>query len=419
VVDARTANELDGRAGSGANPWHLDSQTDSILFLTDEGDKPARIGFSITAGAVHYYLTSLQLAPRETRAINIRELRDAQVADFQGNKIPASVADGSVNWVRLDSVPVEGRLLVIQRQQGMASNYDCTTCYCPAVFTALAVAPGSFGLIPTAYQNVGSTATYHDCNTGNFYYDVTAGSSWSSNNTPVIQMDSTVHYRADAMSPGTANVTGGYTDCFQFDTNPDLNCPCITWHTYSASGAGVADTAIQHNYPRNPLPSPCFISSFFDAVRAGGHVHKSEDVVCDDGTHKHGTIPPSGTPVTAMEAGTVVFAEGTNGPASEGYPACNVPTGTHAGNYVKIQTSDNYFTIYFHVHPSVSKGQSVVAGQQIGTLDNSGCQSHAHLHVARKNPSNVPVNFTLPCANQTPVGSFYDGLVDDWVPDDL
>src|SRR5690348_1299694 len=274
VVDARTANELDGWAGSGANPWHLDSQTDSILFLTDEGDKPARIGFSITAGAVHYYLTSLQLAPRETRAINIRELRDAQVADFQGNKIPASVADGSVNWVRLDSVPVEGRLLVIQRQQGMASNYDCTTCYCPAVFTALAVAPGSFGLIPTAYQNVGSTATYHDCNTGNFYYDVTAGSSWSSNNTPVIQMDSTVHYRADAMSPGTANVTGGYTDCFQFDTNPDLNCPCITWHTYSASGAGVAYTAIQHNYPRNPLPSPCFISSFFDAVRAGGHVHK-------------------------------------------------------------------------------------------------------------------------------------------------
>ncbi|MGH7971171.1 MAG: hypothetical protein ACREIC_20815, partial [Limisphaerales bacterium] len=149
VVDARTANELDGWAGSGANPWHVDSQTDSILFLTDEGDKPARIGLSITAGGTHYYLTSLQLAQGETRAINIRELRDGQAADFRGNKIPAGATDGSVNWVRLDSVPVEGRLMVIQKQQGMASNYDCSTCYCPAHYTALSVAPGSFGLIPT------------------------------------------------------------------------------------------------------------------------------------------------------------------------------------------------------------------------------------------------------------------------------
>lgn len=242
VVDARTANELDGWAGSGANPWHVDSQTDSILFLTDEGDKPARIGFSITAGGTHYYLTSLQLAPGETRAINIRQLRDAQAADFQGNKIPANATDGSVNWVRFDSVAVEGRPIVIQRQLGMASNYDCSTCYCPAVFTALAVAPGSFGLIPLAYETMGSTATYHSCNTGNFYYDVTAASSWTSNNTPVIQMDATVHYRADAKSGGTATVSGGYTDCFQFDTNPDLDCPCITYHTYTASGGGTVVT---------------------------------------------------------------------------------------------------------------------------------------------------------------------------------
>jgi hypothetical protein len=141
VVDTRTMNEGNGWAGSGANPWHVDSQTNSVLFLTDEGNKPVRIGFDITAGGVHYYLTSLQLAPHETRAINIRELRDAQGADFKGNKIPAGATDGSVNWIRLDSVPVEGRMMVIQSQQGMASNYDCSTCNCPAVFRALSVAP--------------------------------------------------------------------------------------------------------------------------------------------------------------------------------------------------------------------------------------------------------------------------------------
>jgi len=39
------------------------------VFLTDESDKPARIGFSVTADGVHYYLTTLKLAPHETRAI--------------------------------------------------------------------------------------------------------------------------------------------------------------------------------------------------------------------------------------------------------------------------------------------------------------------------------------------------------------
>ncbi len=65
-------NEGDGWAGSGANPWHLDKMTQSTLFLSDESDKPARIGLVVTAGGVHYYLTSLSLAPHETWAIDIR-----------------------------------------------------------------------------------------------------------------------------------------------------------------------------------------------------------------------------------------------------------------------------------------------------------------------------------------------------------
>ena len=43
VVDARLQNEGNGWAGSGANPWHLDNETDSFVFLTDMGDKPQRM----------------------------------------------------------------------------------------------------------------------------------------------------------------------------------------------------------------------------------------------------------------------------------------------------------------------------------------------------------------------------------------
>jgi hypothetical protein len=121
TVDAKVENEGNGWAGSGANPWHLDKNTESILFLTNMSDKPVRIGSKVTANGVHYYLTDLQLNPHETRAIDIRALRDAQKPDLNGSKIPAAATDGSVIWIRGDNVPVEGRLLVIARRHGLAS----------------------------------------------------------------------------------------------------------------------------------------------------------------------------------------------------------------------------------------------------------------------------------------------------------
>jgi hypothetical protein len=52
VVDSRGANEGNGYQGSGANPWHLDAQTESILFVTDIGNKPARVIGKVVANGV-------------------------------------------------------------------------------------------------------------------------------------------------------------------------------------------------------------------------------------------------------------------------------------------------------------------------------------------------------------------------------
>jgi len=73
----------------------------------------------------------------------------------------------------------------------------------------------------------------------------------------------------------------------------------------------------------------------------------------------------------------------------------------------------------FCFRATVSVGQTVSRGQIIGHLDNSGCQSHAHLHVARKNTSGNPVNFTIPCVNQLPTTKYDDGTVGDDVPTNL
>jgi hypothetical protein len=103
AIDSRVANKGNGWAGSGANPWHLDEETESIQFLTNLGDQMVQIGYVVTAGGVHYYLGELKLNPHETRAIDIRQLCDAQEADFKGNKIPAG-SDG-----RRSVLPLAGR----------------------------------------------------------------------------------------------------------------------------------------------------------------------------------------------------------------------------------------------------------------------------------------------------------------------
>jgi hypothetical protein len=59
------------------------------------GPKTLEWRSAIRSAGVRYYLTSLSLAPHETRAIDLRSLRDAQVADFKKHKIPASAADVS------------------------------------------------------------------------------------------------------------------------------------------------------------------------------------------------------------------------------------------------------------------------------------------------------------------------------------
>ena len=182
VVDSIVQNEGNGWAGSGANPWHLDQDTESILFLTNASDQPAHIGFSVTAsGSPTYYLTKLLLNPHETRAIDIRKLRDAQKPDFRKNLIPAGATDGSINWVRGDNLPVVGRVMQINRKAGLASNYDCGQCACPYNYTPASQLFGSSepGHPRGGYGGFLFYAAYADCNANDYYYDYTTSASWS------------------------------------------------------------------------------------------------------------------------------------------------------------------------------------------------------------------------------------------------
>jgi murein DD-endopeptidase MepM/ murein hydrolase activator NlpD len=298
-------------------------------------------------------------------------------------------------------------------------NPPCTNC---EGVTAVDVTPNPADCPVGQKMQLTATAYYYNGS----YQNITNTSQWSSSDTSLATVNSSglmtgVSSGSPTITATLQNAPVGGRVCNCIGCPPNRNYPGIT--------SAVTYTAIQHSYSVNPLSKPCWVSQFFDNISYHGTPHHAEDVVYDNGKGTGGVRPPYGTPVYAMEAGKVVAAPGNNSPASQGYPAC-IGTGS-PGNYVKIQavasnicagsSGDGYSTIYFHVKPlaTISVGQCVTAGQQIGTLDNSGCQSGAHTHIARKNSSGIPVNFTLPCTNPIPKTNFFDGLVDDSVPDNL
>lgn len=115
-----------------------------------------------------------------------------------------------------------------------------------------------------------------------------------------------------------------------------------------------------------------------------------------------------GAPVSTADAGTVTKVVSGN-------PHINQPASSCAGqgypaNYVEITGGDGYVTRYVHVTATVAQGDPVSAGQQIGTVDISGCTSGPHVHMARHSSAGVIVNFTIPCDNShfDAANTFYD-----------
>lgn len=107
-----------------------------------------------------------------------------------------------------------------------------------------------------------------------------------------------------------------------------------------------------------PLPGPT--GGFIRPVK-GGYIS-----CYFSGGHRAIDIPlPYGSKVSAADGGTVIHA---------GF-------GGSYGNYVKIRHSDGYVTLYAHLSSiSVSYGDKVFQGQEIGKVGSTGYSTGNHLH---------------------------------------
>lgn len=129
----------------------------------------------------------------------------------------------------------------------------------------------------------------------------------------------------------------------------------------------------------NPLSCLTAVTSGFGSQEAfRNSSHKGLDLAS-----------PVGTPIYTVTDGIVVGA--TGGCAS--YGSLTSTCGGSYGNHVMIKAADGTIYIYAHMFttPLVSKGETVISGQQIGVVGSSGRSTGPHLHFEVK-VNNVSVN---------------------------
>jgi murein DD-endopeptidase MepM/ murein hydrolase activator NlpD len=124
-----------------------------------------------------------------------------------------------------------------------------------------------------------------------------------------------------------------------------------------------------------PCPSYTRFSSYFGTrTSPGGGVgsinHKGVDLAA-----------PHGSSILAAASGTVITVSNTCSHDYAKTVSTKCSCGGGYGNYIMISHGDGLVTLYAHCATiNVSKGQTVTAGQQIGTVGSTGYSTGNHLH---------------------------------------
>jgi hypothetical protein len=194
---------------------------------------------------------------------------------------------------------------------------------------------------------------------------------------------------ATARADISISVNGEWSDDFDIVSIHDAWCPA-GGHFLNGTRLVSHFTAPQHRYDGCPFWDPgCIIYAGFDQLRPNGTKHKAQDL--------HNQSTAYGNSVTCPENRmTVTRMRSDAGRAP--YPACMTDKTRPPVNFVELRGQDGAITRFVHVkpNPALVVGAVIDSGYSIGTLDNSGCQSGPHLHMARY-VNGVAVNFTNGC----------------------
>jgi hypothetical protein len=180
-----------------------------------------------------HYLLPLQMQPRETRSFNISEVIQNQVPDAAGNLVPSTIHQGTA---KIAGSQAENQHILVAIESGIynvrkatCSQNNCQEC---DGYNTFYVIDATFSVAVNGTHQESTMAQYHSGTT----YNMTSGSTWSSNKTTVATV-------ATGMVTGKA--AGSATISATFSNEPtDAGYVCLGGNpcpltTFQNSGSGT------------------------------------------------------------------------------------------------------------------------------------------------------------------------------------
>jgi hypothetical protein len=169
---------------TGAYPWRLDGNFHSTIFVTNVGKSRASIGAKILpANGPEYFIDTRYLEVGETAVFDIRKLRDEQVPDSKGAKLPKDAKLGQFWWNTIFGNGTDkliGRNEVVDRSSGISASFSCPYCNCPYSTSSAWINPLDPVVIASGIASIVATAGLTDpCNVNNPNPYTITPSSWS------------------------------------------------------------------------------------------------------------------------------------------------------------------------------------------------------------------------------------------------
>jgi hypothetical protein len=208
----------EGGPSNGSYPWRLDSGYSTVLHLKNTLDKEATAIYKLIYEDGEYNPKPVKLAPHQTIAIDIRNLRDAQEEDLRGVVMPRNLETGKIVWMALDpQFVIIGRNEVAKVTTGIASSFSCNVCECGSVYVR-SDPPGYLPyLAPSSLTvPVGATGSFQ---VNEYMKDICSNDpwgpfgpsgsvSWSSSNTAIATVSGQT---ITAVGAGSATITGTWS----------------------------------------------------------------------------------------------------------------------------------------------------------------------------------------------------------------
>lgn len=142
------------RTSTGSYPWRLDHDVSTIVSITNVAPVSSRFVVQINYPGGPYLLDPQEVEAGETAIFDLRRIRDEQIPDRNGRKIPRKVTGGQFRWFIHGggSGRLIGRVEMLSQTQHISSSYSCND-PCPPVFG------DAFFDIPVVYLGVADTKT--------------------------------------------------------------------------------------------------------------------------------------------------------------------------------------------------------------------------------------------------------------------